>query len=411
VAHSGRGGYGLWALVGFGALYVYLSTRKIDWRDNGRATAFVGLTWCLFALWSRGYSPQWAINFVPFVALAMPNARGAVYLMLVAVGLVAEWPGAFVLARSQEWYLSAIIIWRTVLTVLLAVELGTLALANAQAIRKFRTACSVLAGVLSVAALTIGVLAVHRSFELELAIEPLRSTVNRLQSEPPQDAGLLCREVEVCERISPYVPQLAKYWVPSPDGWQAQGLADFASRRPLLVLVEEYDTISGHDLSIESWLSERYGKVSQEWIDGARVSRFVSLELPAPEPVHVSFGDQIVLSAYALRMKGRYLNLALTWAAMRSMDIPYKPFVHVVDSQGQIIAQSDQYPKGDFAPPNEWQPQSVVRDLHGLVLPENAPEQYSIRVGWYDPNTGARLPITAPSDLWGAQSVDIWTTR
>jgi hypothetical protein len=411
VAHPGGGGYGLWVLVGFGVLYVYLWTRRIDWHDDRRATAFACLTWCLFALWSRGYSPQWSINFVPFVALLMPNVRGAVYLMLLSVGLVAEWPGAFVLLRGQEWYLAAIVIWRTALAVLLTLEFGALALANAQGVRKLRLVCSGLVGVLIVAGLAIGVLAMDRYFDLELAIEPLRSTVDRLRSEPLQEAGLVCREIEVCERISPYVPQLAMYWVPGPDGRQAERLAEFASRHPLLWLVEEYDSGSGHDLSTESWLSERYGKASQEWIDGTRVSRFVSADLPVPEPAQVSFGDQFVLSDYALGVEGRYLNLALTWETMQPTDVPYKPFVHVVGSDGQIIAQSDQYPVGGFMPPDEWQPQSAVWDLHGIILPEDAPEQYAIRVGWYDPNTGARLPIEAPSDLKGEQSFEIWTTR
>lgn len=408
--HSGPGSYGVWALAGFGALYVWLWTRRIDWHDNRRATAFVGLTWCLFVLWSRGYSPQWAINFVPFIALLMPNVRGAVYLLLLAVGLVAEWPGAFVLLRSQEWYVAAVIVWRTALTLILTVEFGALALANTQAMHKFRTACSVLAGLLIVAGLPIGVLAVDRYFALELAIEPLRSTIDRLQSEPVQETGLICREIEVCERISPYVPHLAMYWLPDPDGWQAEGLAEFAGQHPLLWLVEEYDTSSGHDLSIESWLSERYGKVSLEWIDGARVSRFVSVDLPVPEPAQVSFGNQIVLSGYALGVEGRYLSLALTWEAVGPIDVPYKPFVHVVDSQGQVIAQSDEYPMGGFLPPNEWPPQSAVRDLHGLILPVDAPQQYTIRVGWYNPATGARIPVKAPSELRGAQSIDIWRT-
>jgi hypothetical protein len=410
-AHPGGGGYGLWALVGFGMLYLFLWTRRIDWHDSRRAIAFAGLTWCLFALWSRGYSPQWAINFVPFVALLMPNVRGAVYLTLLGVGLVAEWPGAFVLLRGEEWYLAAVIIWRTALTALLAVELGALALGNAQRARRCRLVCSGLVSALVVAGLAIGVLAVERFFDLELAIEPLRSTVDRLRSEPLQDAALVCREIEVCERISPYVPHLAMYWVPSPDGWQAEGLAEFASRHPLLWLVEEYDSSSGHDLSIERWLSERYGKASQEWIDGARVSRFVSADLPTPEAAQVTFGEQFILSDYALGVQGRYLSLALTWEATRPTDVAYKPFVHVTGSNGQILAQSDQYPVGGFMPPNEWQPEHAVRDLHGLILAPDAAEPYAIHVGWYDPNSGARLPITDPPHLRDAQSLEIWTTR
>ena len=405
--HSGDGDYGPWAIVGFGILYIFLWTRRIDWLENRRAIAFVGLTWCLFCLWSRGYSPQWAINFIPFVVLLMPNLRGAVYLMLLGVGLVAEWPGAFVLAWGQQWYFDAIIIWRTVLTLLLALEFGTLTLVEVQSTHKLRLVYSVLVGVLIMSGLAIGARAAHKYFDLQLTTEPLRSTINLLQSETTSESGLVCREIEVCERISPYVPQLDMHWLPSPSSWQAETLSEFANQHPVLWLVEEFDEESGHDLSVESWLSGRYGKVSQVWIDGARVVRFVSIDLPDTEPVKVLFGDQIRLSGYAFNLEGQYLNLLLLWENTETIDIPYKLFIHVTDSNGEIVAQNDQFPVGNFLPPNEWQPGSTVRDMHGLILPQDTSEQYHIRIGWYQPDTGERLTIQAPPRLQGEQIFEI----
>lgn len=406
-AHTGGGGYGLWSAAGFAILFILIWTRRIDWRDNRRATAFVALTWCLFALWIKGYSPQWTVNVIPFVALLMPNLRGAVYLAILATGLVAEWPVAFQLIGGQEWYLDAIIVWRTALTALLAFEFGTLVLVRGESLPRLRRAYSALAGMLVVALLLIGIRAAETYFELELSTEPLRSTIDRLRSEAVHESGLICREVQVCERISPYLPSLDMFWVPNPESWQAERLADFASQHPLLWLVEEPDAVNRHDLAVERWLSERYGRVSQEWIGEARVSRFAAVGLNELKPIHVLFGDQIVLSDYALRTKGRYLDLVLVWEGTEPIDIPYKPFVHLIGEHEEILTQNDQYPVGGFMPPNEWQLSSPVRDHRGLILPADPAGQYSLRIGWYNPATGERLQIGAPPHLQGERYIEM----
>jgi hypothetical protein len=405
-AHPGSGSYGLWTLGGFAILYLFLWTRRIDWQNNRRAVGFVGLTWCLFCLWSKGYSPQWAINLVAFVALLMPTLRGAVYLTLLAVGLVAEWPGAFVLVPGQQWYLDSVIIWRTALTLLLTLEFGTLVLADAQRLRKLRRVYSVVAAILVLTGLAIGIRATREYFDLELTTEPLRSTISLLQSEAASEAGLICREVEVCERIAPYVP-IKMHWVPSPESWQAEKLVESAAQHTELWYVEQLQSSGGHDLSVERWLSERYGKASQDWVGGTRVARFVNISLPEPEVANVQFADQILLSGYALRQKAHYLNVLLVWKNTEKIDVAYKPFIHILDDSGEIIAQNDQYPVGDFSPPNEWLPNSVVRDMHGLILPEDTLKPCHIRVGWYDPETGERLIIRSPGDLRGKQFFEI----
>ena len=115
--------------------------------------------------------------------------------------------------------------------------------------------------------------------------------------------------------------------------------------------------------------------------DKARNSRTVSVALPEPEGTEVLFGDQILLSGYAFNAEGRYLNLLLVWENIEKVDAAIKPFIHVLDSNGEIVAQSDQAPVGGFAPLSDWPPGSVVRDLHGLVLPADASGEYQARIG------------------------------
>jgi hypothetical protein len=243
--------------------------------------------------------------------------------------------------------------------------------------------------------------------ERQLASEPFRATIELLQEQPMSEVGLVCREVDVCTRISGYTPKLETYWLPSPDGEQAELLGEFAAEHPLLWFVDRAQDGEGQDLSVERWLGGRYGKVSQEWIDGARVARFVTSELPEPEHSEVLFGDQILLSGYAFNAEGRYLNLLLVWENAERVDAAIKPFIHVLDSNGEIVAQNDLAPVGDFSPASDWPPGSVVRDLHGLVLPADASGEYQARIGWYDPDTGERLRIEYPSALQGGEFLEI----
>ena len=89
--------------------------------------------------------------------------------------------------------------------------------------------------------------------------------------------------------------------MPSPNSQQAESLREFAAQHPVLLLVEQFHE-GGYDLSAERWLSEQYGKVSQEWVDGALVARFASVALPEPEGAELLCSDQI-LSRFRLRPK------------------------------------------------------------------------------------------------------------
>ena len=390
--HAGSGSYGLLVTFGFGLLGLYLWTRRIDWRDGRRTVAFVGLTWCLFSLWSKGYSPQWAINFIPFVALLMPNLRGAVYLGLISIALVGEWPVAFTLATTQNWYFVAIVIWRTLLFVLLAFEFGTIALAGPpnqrwQGISWAATVVLLGSGTL------IGWHLVKGYFQSRLDTEPLRATIRVLQKETTPHTGLICREIVVCERIAPFIPGVDYYWLPTPSGWQADYLPAFARQHAVLWLVEEFHEGSGHNVTIESYLSEHYGKESQDWVEGTRLSRFVALDLPPEQTTEAIFGCCLRLTSYTLHAEDHFINVSLNWQAIAHMAVSYKIFIHVYNRAGELVAQNDQYPAGGFLPTDQWAIDETVHDLHGLILPETPEPGYYLQIGWYDPITGQRLFI------------------
>lgn len=89
----------------------------------------------------------------------------------------------------------------------------------------------------------------------------------------------------------------------------------------------------------------------------------------------------------------RQLQFDFYWQGLREMDQLYFVFLHVVDSDGNIVAQHDRAPgiRGK-QPTTSWLPGEVVLDPITVNLPPDiAPGAYTIRLGLYRPPMGPRL--------------------
>ncbi len=88
--------------------------------NEGASVAFLGMTWCVFCLWSPGWSPQWVLYFLPLILLALPLRLGALSAACLLLINLLEWP--LLLSRGYFWGLWITIPLRTLLVILLAVE-------------------------------------------------------------------------------------------------------------------------------------------------------------------------------------------------------------------------------------------------------------------------------------------------
>jgi hypothetical protein len=84
------------------------------------AIAFLGVTWCIFLLWSPGYSPQWVLYLLPVIMLALPARNARLFAIILTLVNILEWP--VMLTRGYNWGLWLTIPVRTILLVLLAFE-------------------------------------------------------------------------------------------------------------------------------------------------------------------------------------------------------------------------------------------------------------------------------------------------
>lgn len=93
-------------LIAFGALYAYLFTRPIR-RTDRALVAFFGATWCVFLVWSKGWSTPWMQMLIPLILLTFPNREGVLAILLFSLVNFLEWP--VLMSRGLFWglYLTA----------------------------------------------------------------------------------------------------------------------------------------------------------------------------------------------------------------------------------------------------------------------------------------------------------------
>ena len=85
-------------------------------------------------------------------------------------------------------------------------------------------------------------------------------------------------------------------------------------------------------------------------------------------------------------------SLALVWQAQAETAVSYRVFVHLVDENGAILAQSDGEPANWSRPTTGWMAGEYIVDDHLLAIPAELPAgDLRLRVGLYDPLTGVRL--------------------
>jgi hypothetical protein len=80
--------------------------------------------------------------------------------------------------------------------------------------------------------------------------------------------------------------------------------------------------------------------------------------------------------------------------------VPYTTFVHLIAPGGELVAQGDSQPFAGQYPTTDWQPGETLADPYVLQLGRGfRPGTYSLRVGLYNPDDGARLPVSGADGL------------
>jgi 4-amino-4-deoxy-L-arabinose transferase-like glycosyltransferase len=171
---------------------------------------------------------------------------------------------------------------------------------------------------------------------------------------------------------------------------------------------------------VERWLSENAYRTGEEWFGDVRLVTFAASaaqqEASLQSSLRADLGDEIALVGYELAggtvEAGQILRLTLVWSATSLPADDYAVFVHLVGSEGRLIAQHDAQPVGGFRSTSTWNIGETVADKHGLLIPpDTQPGEYQLMAGLYLPATGERLPVQGEGDEMGSDNVLLATVR
>ncbi len=111
-------------------------------------------------------------------------------------------------------------------------------------------------------------------------------------------------------------------------------------------------------------------------------------------------GGAVVLDGYRhpdASAAGSVLPLALYWRVEREPGHDYTVFVHLLDAQGNKLAQRDLPPLDGSRPTSGWRVGEIIRDDQDLTIPATVPPgRYQIVVGMYDSQTFVAITDNGP---------------
>lgn len=119
----------------------------------------------------------------------------------------------------------------------------------------------------------------------------------------------------------------------------------------------------------------------------------------AEQVLPVRFAPTMSLAGYDVPAgalePGKPLLVLLYWQALGPADRSYTAFVHLVDENWNMWAQSDSLPQEGLAPTDQWQAGQFVGDAHLLPVPADLPPggRYRLEIGLYDANTMQRASV------------------
>jgi len=386
-------------VVAFVAVYLFLYTRSIDWQDDLKAVAFCGLSINLFLIFSKGYSPQWIVNLLPFLVLLLPDLRGVAYSVLLMLANVAEFPIGMMLVQAHPWLYALAVLFRTALLILVAIEFGLILFPSTRLKRAIGLALTSLVLLTIIGSLPVTALALRDYSAERHAESPYRETIDFLNAQPA--GGVICTDRGLYHQLYSFLVASKGMYLLKADASLDDALERLMDRHPRLYVLDsgsEDDQLSNP--AVEDWLNRNAFPLGAEWLEDARVTAYATSTSPLEEQLlHAVFADGIELTRYALDAgplaPTEALRLSLSWRSLQATERDYTVFVHLLDASGSVWAQHDSQPVGGSRPTSAWQTGEEITDHHGLALPDDIPPgEYDLALGLYDTTTGERLLVT-----------------
>lgn len=410
-----------WVTLIFVLFYLWLYTRRYDWNNPRTPVVFAALSVIWLFLYSKGWSPQFLVWILAFIALLLPTTQGIALSISLSILSAIESPIFFNMLGNERWILASVIILRTLFLSALFVEFLGQIWPNRiyrQHVHRFAAVTTWLL-ILAIPIGTIGGLprAAQAYTAQRLADHPCRDAISYLQTEAPwPTGGIVSTQIKIWQDFYPWLHQSYSFFVV--DGY------DPNDRPWETVLAERLDARVGNEsfwwLLYHEQESHAATYFSQPSVYRMNEQRFGDCTLTHVKRIGDSSlavaavdGGPIQLEGvdFGRGKVGEALHVVLYWQAIAPVNASYTVFVHLRNALGEVITQQDNLPVEGLAPTNTWQSGVLIRDPYRLEIPAAVEAgTYQLHIGLY--TADGRLPLTladgTQTDHWAR---DIEMTR
>ena len=148
---------------------------------------------------------------------------------------------------------------------------------------------------------------------------------------------------------------------------------------------------------IDEASGQQVGQADLRWLTVEARERVTAMP-PIEHLLTVNLGRQVELLGYDLEEAslgpGDTLHLTLYWRALAEMDKSYTVFTHLLDGDSRIRGQKDNVPGDGTLPTTGWVAGEIITDRYEIAVHSDAqPGRYVLEIGFYDADTGQRLPV------------------
>lgn len=279
----------LWIMLAFGLIYLLAYTRRIDWKAPRSVVAFTGFTLILFMLYSKGYSPQWLGWVLAFVALLLPNLRGAFYAVVTGLLNLVEANLFFTIVPDEYWLLMLTVGLRTLIFILLAAEFILVVQPDwlTPTIRRARRWGIIgLASLLVMGSLPAGARFVRAYFDVRYQLSPYQATIEILRTVGGADAALILNSYDhnTYDWLYPYLRRDFTFYMlddyaPPGESVEARTIARLeriaAAHRNWWLFDRDPATELPSEAVTADWLAVHATLLDARDVDGGRLYHFV----------------------------------------------------------------------------------------------------------------------------------------
>jgi mannosyltransferase len=252
-------------------------------------------------------------------------------------------------------------------------------------------------------------------FDPAYARADYREMARTIQAASRPGDGIILNAANQWEVFTYYYPQVERVYPlprsrPVREAEVVAELESITASHDRLFAIFWAEAESDPERLVERWLDAHAYKAADEWWGDVRLATYAVPAAPPTEMrtrLDVRLGDAILLHGYTLLADrlapGDILQLTLFWEAKAPIDQRYKVFLHLLDAEGELVAQRDSEPGGGLALTTTWEPGVIQMDNHGILIPPDTPPgTCQLVVGLYlltDPE--ARLPVTLDGEPAG----------